>query len=177
MGVLLLSMHQYSQPVKDCILEIKSIRSDRIETPLALSLILGESFVELLNFLIGVLLFKFTSTGDDMTNMLYKLSVALVPVCLGSYFHFNRQGCIPDGLEYSLEEDFMKSERQFPVSVGFHFIVTGCLIFMNIGMQQVNKNMEGIERIRSQLLEMEKKDSNASSGNHRRSSRHKQKKV
>lgn len=169
-----MSMHQYSQPVKDCILEIKSISPDMIETPVALSLILGESFVELLNFVIALLLFRFTSTGDDMSNMLYKLSVALVPVCLGSYFHFNRQGCIPEGLESSLGEDFVKSERQFPVSVGFHFIVTGCFIFMSIGMQQVNKNMEGVERIRSQLLELEKKNA---SGELRRSSRNKQKKV
>ena len=172
-----MSMHQYSQPVKDCIIEIKSVNHDMIENPIALRMMLGESFVELLNFIIAVILFRFTASGGDMTNMLYKLSVALVPVCLGSYFHLNRQGCIPEGLESTLGEDFVKSERQFPVSVGFHFIVTGCLIFMSIGMQQVNKNMEGVERIRNQLSELEMKNANVSSSEKlRRSSRNKQKK-
>lgn len=161
-------------------MEIKSITmDDTLDNTLSISLIINESLVEFLNFLIALLIFRFTSNGiSDMTTLSYKLSSALIPVCLGSYYQYSREGCIPDGFKSSLSEDFIKSERQFPVSVGFHFILTGCLIFMSIGMRQVSRNMEGVKHIRDELLQQSSEKemaSVASTVNGRRSNKTKKK--
>ena len=154
-GVVLLSMHQYSQPVKECILDLKSVQPEIEVAPVtAMKLIFSDGLVELVNFIISLCLLRFNSLKEkgDYSSRSYMLASALIPFCLGLFFNTERYGCVTDSNgEVILGANSVMTERQFPVSAVFHIIVTGCYWFMNMSMAQCDLNLEAVTRLQKEL--------------------------
>ena len=158
-GTIVLSTHQYMQPVRECIMDIKSIER-AIEPLTSAKLLLSNGLMELVNFIIAGFLFVFTSKkpeGDFFNKKEYMVAAALVPLCLGLYYNTEKCGCIIDSNgDIVIREETDESdvaERQFPVAVIYHLILTGCLWFMQRGMDQVNRNLEVVTTLQKQLLD------------------------
>ncbi len=154
-GVVLLTMHQYSQPIGECITDLNSIQPEIHVAPLsAIRVITNNGLVELCNVAIAFFLFRFTGrkeAGDFMSRS-YVTASALIPLCLGLFYNSERTGCILDakgGLV--LDGTTSKTERQFPVAILFHLIVTGCVNFMKIYMDQCDRNLAAVTRLHKEL--------------------------
>jgi hypothetical protein len=158
-GAVLLSMHQYAQPLRDCILEMKSFQPQtQVEPTFALKKLFTEGLVEFINLIIAILLFRFTGMDKpgDFSSRPYFIAALLVPICISLFFTTERCGCAidSDSSQGILENDsspFAKTDRQFPVAVIYHLIVTVCYWFMKVGMDSCNANLEEVTKMKKQL--------------------------
>jgi len=150
-------MHQYSQPIRECIIDMKSVQPDTEVAPLtAIKLLFSDGLVELVNLIIAICLCRFTGmkTRGDFSSAFYFSAASLIPFCLGLFFNTERYGCVVDSSGDLLAGgDSVMTERQFPVSVLFHLIVTGCYYFMKMNMGQCNKNLYAVERLRKEFVQ------------------------
>lgn len=128
--------------------------------------------MELVNLIIAILQMLFLANSTEkktFTAKSYCAIAALVPFCLGLYFNTEKTGCMIDsnGSIVIRTPDAINqlSKRQFPVSIIFHLILTGCVYFMSIDMEQVDKNLAAVELLRNQLLNTNKKKSKTSKKN------------
>lgn len=155
-GVVLLAMHQYSSPVGECIADLKTSQQEfEVSHLTAAKVIFSDGLVELVNVIIAFLLFRFTSRKEDTGNfssISYMTAATLIPFCLGLYFNTKRVGCIvgSDG-NIVIDDHGDKAERQFPVAVLFHMIVTGCFMFMKYYMEQCNTNLDAVTILYKEL--------------------------
>jgi hypothetical protein len=159
-GVVLLTMHQYSIPVGECITDLKSVQPEIEVAPLtAIKVIFSDSLVEFCNAIIAILLFRFTSRKEDPGNFSsrsYMTAAALIPFCLGLYFHSEKVGsCIVDADGHLTGAPAVGGTstggRQFPIAVLYHGIVTGCFWFMNYYMDQCDKNLNAVAKLHKEL--------------------------
>ena len=140
--VLLLAMHQWSTPVQSCIQDLKSFQLytdnnndnyDYYEKMVFMNVILGDSMVEILNFIIAILLFQFlrvttdnhsntstsTTTSTSFTkNKYYGLASTMILICLGMFFHNQKHynhnsnsnsGCLMDYAIWTNNESLLQS--------------------------------------------------------------------
>ena len=145
-------MHQYSQPISECTIDMKSIKNEIELEPLTIAkLLLSNGLVELVNLIVAILLCRFTSMKEagDFSTRTYFTAAALVPFCLGLFFNTERCGCVVDS-SGSIDENNIV-ERQFPVAIIYHLIVTGCYWFMKMGMDSCNMNLAAVTKLQQQL--------------------------
>jgi hypothetical protein len=91
----------------------------------------------------------------SFSSPFYLLSALLIPIVLTSFFTTSRQiGCrhVLDGVLLEEQVDEVK-ERDFPVAVVFHAIVTACYFFMQSQMVAREKDIAAIMKLRSDLKE------------------------
>ncbi len=130
---------------------------------MAFKMIFSDGLVELVNLVIAILHYIFLSNTKEAKEFAarpYLIAAALVPFCVGLFFHTERTGCMIDSdgdfFQRTLDHENQLTKRQFPVAVLFHLIVTVCVYFMNMGMGQCDKNVEAIEKLRNGLLQPKK---------------------
>ena len=166
-GVVLLTMHQYSQPIGECIADLKSVQPEIQVAPLtAIKVLFSDGLVELCNVIIAFLLFRFTGRKQpgNFSTPAFVTAAAMIPFVLGLYFNSERVGCIVDadgGIVVDADghghahghghAQSGKTERQFPVAVLYHLIVTGCVWFMNYFMDQTDKNLASVTKLHKEL--------------------------
>lgn len=153
-------MHQYSQPLRECILEMKSSQLEtQVETFFVLEKLFMVGLVELMNLIIAILLFRFTGMDKpgDFSSRPYITAAVLVPICISLFFTTERCGCAIEstgssrgGTEHD-SSSFPKTDRQFPVAVIYHLIVTLCYWFMKVGMDSCEANLEEVTKMKKQL--------------------------
>jgi len=131
---------------------MKSIKNEIELEPLTIAkLLLSNGLVELVNLIVAILLCRFTSMKEagDFSTRTYFTAAALVPFCLGLFFNTERCGCVVDS-SGSIDENNIV-ERQFPVAIIYHLIVTGCYWFMKMGMDSCNMNLAAVTKLQQQL--------------------------
>lgn len=170
-----LSIHQFQTPISTCIADIKEANKaareseDMIGGLKAVKIIFAYSFCELLGVIISSLLAYFLALSKnsplELDAFTYLASSAMVPACLGFYFHSKQLNCL------GTVDDSSHPTRQFPVVVIYHTIVTFAYWFMKNGIQQceehvnlVNESIKDFQRMdkkikqKQQLREKAKKD-------------------
>lgn len=153
-GVVFLCMHQYSQPIRECTIDMKSIKTEIELEPLTIAkLLLSNGLVELVNLIIAILLCRYTSMKEagDFSTRTYFTAAALVPFCLGLFFNTERCGCVVDSSGSIVQDENSIVERQFPVAIVYHVIVTGCYWFMKMGMDSCNTNLAAVTKLQQKL--------------------------
>lgn len=159
------SILQLQRSISSCIHEVKdsnaggTAESTNVSGVEAIKLIFNDSCCEILGALISFLLAHFlllsNTTGLELDKPTYMLSSALVPVCLGFYFHTSKQlGCL--GGDY-IEAERDEKRHQFPVIVIWHTIVTIAFWFMKYGMQQCEEHVKLVNESIVDFEKMEKK--------------------
>jgi len=153
-------MHQYSEPIRDCILEMKNLSpATQVEPIFAIKKLFMEGLVELVNLIIAILLFRFTDMDKpgDFSSRPYFIAAILVPICISLFFTTERCGCALDtnpSQDEAMKNDassLSRTERQFPVAVIYHLIVTVCYWFMKVGMDSCEANLETVTKMKKQL--------------------------
>lgn len=146
-------MHQYSQPIRECTIDMKSIRTEiEVEPFTAAKLLLSNGLVELVNLVIAILLCMFASRKEagDFSTSTYVTAASLVPFCVGLFFNTERCGCVVDSEGTVLQSD-EKSERHFPVAIIYHLILSLCYWFMKMGMDSCDTNLVAVTKLQQQL--------------------------
>ncbi len=160
--IIFVTMHQLQSPISTCIVDIKESNEaagesgETIITGLkAVKFIFSESFCELLGVIIASLLSYFLALSKDSPLELdawpYVASSALVPPCLGFYFHSKNLGCLGTGIDDS------SATRQFPVVVIYHTIVTFAAMFMKNGIRQCEDHVNLVNESIKDFQRMDKK--------------------
>jgi len=152
-GVLFLAMHQYSQPIRECTIDMKSIRSEiEVEPLTAAKLLLSNGLVELVNLIIAILLCIFASRKEagDFSTSTYLSAAGLIPFCAGLFFNTERCGCVVDS-DGIVIQNVDSSKRQFPVAIIYHVILTLCYWFMKMGMDSCDTNLAAVTRLQQKL--------------------------
>jgi hypothetical protein len=164
--VVFVAMYQLQTSVSACLREIKDHSSKTAATVTgaeAMTLIFGDSFSELLGFIIASLLAIFLVIGstdaaqaDLDTSWPYMLSCALTPLCIGFFFNSKPMGCLKEEEIENTTDAADDKRHQFPAVVIFHTIVTIAGWFMKSALQQCEDNVklctqsiEDFERINS----------------------------
>ena len=95
------------------------------------------------------------------SSPLYLISTLLLPLQLTLYFSVKEIGCthVLDGLQ-EVEEVKL---RDFPVTVVFHAIVTGCYFFMESQMAGRERDIAAIMKLRNDLAEAQARGLTSSS--------------
>lgn len=165
--VICVSIYQLQTSISACIREIKEGEATFAGAEV-MKLIFADSFYELLGVFIASFLAYFLALTTIMPigldHWTYMLSSALVPICLGLFFHSKQLGCIAgagegDEIDNTDEEESTKDQRhQFPAVVVYHTIVTVAFWFMKSGMKQcednvslVNKSIEDFTRMDNKI--------------------------
>ena len=88
--VMLLSLHQCSQPALECVNDIKAQEMGSSQSLWATSQrVVGHSMMEVMGVLISFLLFRFTSMNDppgDFSSQPYVAAASLIPFCAGNLY-------------------------------------------------------------------------------------------
>ena len=150
--VMLLSLHQCSQPALECVNDIKAQEMGSSQSLWATSQrVVGHSMMEVMGVLISFLLFRFTSMNDppgDFSSQPYVAAASLIPFCAGIFINADFSlTCL--GEARIMEEDVVK--RQIPVSLVFHVIVSVCYWFMQLGKQQCENQVLAITQLKTQI--------------------------
>lgn len=161
--IIFVTMHQLQSPISTCIVDMKESNEaagesgDTIISGLeAAKFIFAECFCELLGVIIASLLSYFLALSKNSPLELdawpYVASSALVPPCLGFYFHSKNLGCLGTGID-----DDSSPTRQFPVVVIYHTIVTFATIFMKNGISQCEDHVNLVNESIKDFQRMDKK--------------------
>lgn len=161
--IIFVTMHQLQSPISACIVDIKESNEaagESGETIIsglnAAKFIFTECFCELLGVIIASLLSYFLAISKNSPLELdawpYVASSALVPPCLGFYFHSKNLGCLGTGID-----DDSSPTRQFPVVVIYHTIVTFASMFMKNGIRQCEEHVNLVNDSIKDFQRMDKK--------------------
>jgi hypothetical protein len=91
----------------------------------------------------------------DFSSLPYKISTACIPMIASLYFNNKKVGCLEEEVRQFLEEP-SDQPRGFPVVLIFHIIVTICLWFMHYQVQQHEKNVGMVVKLKKDLEETKK---------------------
>jgi hypothetical protein len=85
------------------------------------------------------------------SDQYYMIATGLIPLQVAAYFQNQKMGCahLVDGAE--------PLDRDFPISMVFHTIVTICCWFMNYQMQLRNDEVKAVADMRRTLASAERK--------------------
>lgn len=149
---LMLSMHQMVQPLRFC---YKDLRDSMIPVSWEwVNAMLGESLYECLSMVVACLLLWYLASvphkkPTTMTETSYATACAMIPMC--SYLYFRMKDEVYQCRALSPEEEAERQKHQFPVALAFHFILTGCLYFMKLGIQNCDEQIEIVKTLRATL--------------------------
>jgi len=177
--ILGVTIYQVQTSLSTCISELKEFNGSAaaaaeggsqeavvVSGMAAIKIIFGDSFCELLGLVVASMLALFLAFSNmgvvQLEHWSYMVSSALVPVCLGFFFHSKSPGCLvgEDGmiLDFTDESITIDDKRhQFPVVVIYHTIVTLAFWFMKSGMQQCEGHVELVTRSIEDFVRMDKK--------------------
>ncbi|KAL3785886.1 hypothetical protein HJC23_008774 [Cyclotella cryptica] len=165
--IIFVTLHQFQKPIQSCIGDIKASNDavgvsteegspdkQRISGMEAIGILFGYAFYELLAvataFLIAYLLLANNTSSLELNSTPYFLSSALVPIQLGFYFHSKQpSSCVGEGAE--------DVQRNFPVVVIYHTIVTIAAWFMKSGMEQCEEHVKLVTDSIADFERMDKK--------------------
>ncbi|KAL7483477.1 hypothetical protein ACHAW6_009119 [Cyclotella cf. meneghiniana] len=165
--IIFVTIHQFQKPIQSCIADIKASNhrvgvsaeeglseKQRISGMEAIGMLFGYTFFELLSvataFLIAYLILSNKNSSLELNTTPYFLSSALVPIQLGFYFHSKQPlSCVGEGVE--------EVQRNFPVVVIYHTIVTVAGWFMKSGMEQCEEHVKLVTDSIADFERMEKK--------------------
>ena len=126
----------------------------------AVKLILNNSIVELLGVfcaacLLWCLSLPLPAEGSDFTTAPYRLSCAMIPMIVTVYFNNKTLGCLANyedsDAKTDVQSDDNGKDRNFPVVLVFHSIVSISLWFMQYQMQQHKKNIDMVKKLQLDL--------------------------
>mmetsp|Transcript_11799 Transcript_11799/g.28942 ORF Transcript_11799/g.28942 Transcript_11799/m.28942 type:complete len:255 (+) Transcript_11799:37-801(+) len=167
--VVFVAIYQLQTSVSTCIGEIKESNetfdgdhSVAIVTGVeAIKLIFGDNFCEVLGVFIASILAYFLALSNmeamQLEHWSYMLSSALVPVCLGFFFHSKQLGCLREEIIVNTDELTKDQRHQFPAVVIYHTIVTVAFWFMKSGMKQCEDHVQLVSNSIEDFARMEKK--------------------
>lgn len=168
--VVVVTVHQLQSSISSCIHEIKDGGEGEeggtaVTGAQAVRLIFSDSFCEIWGVAIAALLAYFLARSShsgnalDLSLMVYIVSSAMVPICLGCYFHSSKVGCVGGGSDVEeVSDDATNADRhQFPVVVIYHTIVTVAAWFMSSGMQKCEEHVKMVEDSMRDFERMDKK--------------------
>jgi hypothetical protein len=168
--IAIVSLHQFHAPISSCIREIKDFNEATssaeegatgklISRLQAIRILFGESFVEILGVVISFLLAYFLALGMvnpvELDSWPYVVSSALIPMQLGFYFHSNQLGCLGGNERINSDDPPVTHDRQFPVVVIYHTIVTVAFWFMKSGMERCE---EHVKMVNDSIVDFERMD-------------------
>ena len=105
---------------------------------------------EILNVVLGfftVYFLIFKEPYGSFTSWAYKISFVVALCCVGLFLQSKN-------IDHKKERNYIENSdnnRNFPVAVIFHAVVTICYMFMNIGMHQCKLNLKMVENLRKDL--------------------------
>lgn len=190
--VVIIAMHQSSTPVMECIKELKYAKNhnNSVDGSLGAGIIFSDSAVEIMNLIISIALFRFVSLRNPcgtFSNASYCFSSSMILCCLGSFFYKQQQqsiegssnnGCLGDLASWTGDEKYLsmvdsateelgeRSKHQFPASCIFHVVVTGCIFFMKMNIDQCDENIAQMEKLQKELEESEVDEFKTSKNKH-----------
>lgn len=154
-----LVLKQASMPAYDCLDQIQEW-NDKLslggETKSMIGdwhkvmLIAGDSKTEIFSVLCCLSLLWLLNQplqGNDFSTLPFKLSVALVPMILGSYYNDPMVGCLADDLE-----GFETKPRTFPVTLILLVVCFASLSMMRYQQNQETENLRKVQKLRDDLL-------------------------
>jgi len=158
--LIIMTFYQASGPSRACLKDVKNVNEylsedDRISGAKAALLVVSDSMVPLASVAMAGALAFFLNLKDppaDFSHRYYMIANACIPVILA--LHFNRQsfGCADEFLAKAKMEPEERT-RGFPVVLVLHVIVTLCCSFMNMQMNQQEKNEKLVAKLRKDLEE------------------------
>jgi len=105
---------------------------------------------EILNVVLGfftVYFLIFKEPYGSFTSWAYKISFVVALCCVGLFLQSKN-------IDHKKERNYIENSdnnRNFPVAVIFHAVVTICYMFMNVGMHQCKLNLKMVENLRKDL--------------------------
>ena len=100
---------------------------------------------EILNVVLGfftVYFLIFKEPYGSFTSWSYKISFVVALCCVGLFLQSKN-------IDHKKERNYIENSdnnRNFPIAVIFHAVVTICYMFMNIGMHQCKLNLKMVEK-------------------------------
>ena len=112
--------------------------------------ILGDSTMEIFSVLCCLSLLWLLHQplqGDDFSTLPFKLSVALVPLIVGSYYSDPMVGCMTDKLG-----NYEGKPRTFPVTLILLMVCFGSLYMMQFQQRDQTENLKKVQKLQNDLL-------------------------
>lgn len=114
--------------------------------------ILEDSAPEIMGIIMVVCLVTFLSATEHtkLTSLPYMTATLFVPLQLALFFQKPTIGCIGSLATFG---SFEPTPRQFPISVVYHVIATGCCMLMEHQASVRNRDLQGIRDLRIKISE------------------------
>jgi len=182
--VALLALHQLNGAVGQCVRDVKSVNAasdDGSGSPMlsgidALGLVFTDSLSAILGVAISGLLVKFLSLYNDQTEQpadfsspWYYVSAGIVPMIISLHFQTVNSGVDSDGVASCVSthgtasqcfdpgteaEIAARIQKQLPVAIVYHTVVTVSYWLMKKGREQCERNMELLRSLNSQIQDL-----------------------
>lgn len=123
----------------------------------AMSLVLNDSVTEVMGLIVvGALAFFLSNPINTFSARSYMVSTMMIPLQISAFFQNKTMGCT----EVLGNDDSIEAlQRQFPISVVFHMIVSGCCWFMEYQLSSRRNDVKAVMTMRKTLANAERQAS------------------